>query len=274
MASLSRQLGALKLSLLRLPLAALLLLGLCLAGLSRPDAPLGPVLILALSGLVGQGIGDTLLYAAMIRLGARLSMLLLSLTPPLTALLAYLFRGETLSPLALAGIGLTVAGVSWVVVERRTDDQGRPSRVSIRGVALAAAAASMHALGLVLSKEGLAGGVDPLLGSLVRNCGGTSLVWFLALISGRIRSTLSGFRPGPRLWLQLLAGVSISSVAGVWLSLIAVRLTKTGVAATLMATVPLMMLPLVALSGQEKISRRAVLGALVAVAGVAVLFWR
>ena len=74
-------------------------------------------------------------------------------------------------------------------------------------------------------------------------------------------------------WATLGASV-LGPVLGVWLSLIALRLTKTGIAATLMATTPILVLPLVVLLRGERVSPRATIGALVAVAGVALIFLR
>jgi drug/metabolite transporter (DMT)-like permease len=71
-----------------------------------------------------------------------------------------------------------------------------------------------------------------------------------------------------------LGATFLGPVFGVWLSLVAVRLTKTGIAATLMATTPVLVLPLLIFLQKEKVSRRAAAGALVAVAGVGVLFLR
>jgi drug/metabolite transporter (DMT)-like permease len=62
--------------------------------------------------------------------------------------------------------------------------------------------------------------------------------------------------------------------AGVSLSLIAVQLTETGVAATIMSTTPVLIIPVVILTGQERVSARAAIGAIIAVAGVAMLWVR
>ena len=59
---------------------------------------------------------------------------------------------------------------------------------------------------------------------------------------------------------------------GVWLSLVAVKHTAAGIAATIMATVPVLVLPLVIVFYRERVSPRAAAGAIVAVAGVALLF--
>ena len=63
-------------------------------------------------------------------------------------------------------------------------------------------------------------------------------------------------------------------MAGVWLSLVAIRHTETAVAATLMALVPVVINPIVVIVHRERPSLRAVIGAMIAVAGVAVIVSR
>jgi drug/metabolite transporter (DMT)-like permease len=53
-----------------------------------------------------------------------------------------------------------------------------------------------------------------------------------------------------------------------------VKNIEAGVAATIMAIVPVLILPLVVLVYRERVTSRAVLGAIVAVGGVAMLFLR
>ncbi len=57
-----------------------------------------------------------------------------------------------------------------------------------------------------------------------------------------------------------------------WLSLIAVQKTEVGVASTLMALPPVFLLPIGRFFFKESIGYQAVLGTIVAVAGVAMLF--
>jgi drug/metabolite transporter (DMT)-like permease len=73
---------------------------------------------LLLSGVLGIGLGDTFYFEALNHLGARRTLLLEALAPPLSALIALIFLQETLSTGAWVGIFLTVLGVSWVISER------------------------------------------------------------------------------------------------------------------------------------------------------------
>ena len=59
---------------------------------------------------------------------------------------------------------------------------------------------------------------------------------------------------------------------GVSFSLIAVKYTSTGVAATLMAIVPVLLIPPSILLKKEKVTWKEITGALIAVLGVATFF--
>ena len=69
----------------------------------------------------------------------------------------------------------------------------------------------------------------------------------------------------------LIVGAVVGPVAGVWLSLVAVQAARVGVAATLMALPPVLLIPLERVVHGRRASRRAVAGTLVAFAGVALL---
>jgi drug/metabolite transporter (DMT)-like permease len=67
-------------------------------------------------------------------------------------------------------------------------------------------------------------------------------------------------------------GAIMGPFLGVWLSLVAVKMIPAGIAATLNAMTPIMVIPVVIFYYKEKVSYRAVLGAVVAFIGVALLF--
>jgi drug/metabolite transporter (DMT)-like permease len=71
-----------------------------------------------------------------------------------------------------------------------------------------------------------------------------------------------------------LLGAILGPYLGITFSLISIEYTKVAVASTIMATVPIIMLPLVKIVYREDLSWRAYVGAFIAVGGVAILFLR
>ncbi|GAB4372210.1 MAG: DMT family transporter [Calditrichia bacterium] len=269
-----KRIGALQVNLYRLP-SAIILLTLTYTLFSGSfSSPLEPMLWLLLSGIVGLALGDTFLFQAFVTIGSRLSMLLLSLAPPMTAVLAFIFLGERLNLLAISGIIITLAGVSWVVSERTPDPLGGHKRVSLKGILWGVLAALGQAVGLIFAKKGLIAEIHPLLATLIRMVGATLVLWPISLMSGRVKNPIRLFTRDTTALKLVFIGVIFGPFLGVTLSLVSVKYTDTGVAATLMSVVPVVMIPLVILIEKERPSWRAVLGACITVLGVAILFLR
>jgi drug/metabolite transporter (DMT)-like permease len=270
----ARRAGSFALNAARLTAALLVLTLLLLAtrGLAwAPGAGSRELLLLGGSGLIGLTLGDWGYFSSMVAVGPRLTTLLMTLAPPLTALLAVPILHERIGPWGASGMILTLAGVVWVIGERMPTPVPRGHR--IRGVILGVAGSFGQALGLVLSKLGMGEVVDPLPATAIRMAAATAGIWILVLLAGKARR-VQGLLRDPIARSATLGATILGPVLGIWLSLVAVRHTQTGIAATLMATTPLLILPLVRIFHGERISRRAVLGAMISVVGVAVLVLR
>jgi len=268
----ARRIGALRVNLLRLPVA-LALLSLALLGADQPLAQLTWLHFgfLAGSAAVGLLLGDLAYFAALGRLGARLSSLLMSLAPVFATLAGRLLLGEALGTRAALGVAVTLTGVAWVAAEQGPRGEKEESRLA--GISLGVVAAACQGVGLVLAKLGMAGEVAPLPATWIRIGVATVLLWLLTAASGRLggEEMVAATR---RAWRPVVAGAFFGPFLGVWLSLTAAALTHVGVAATLMATTPVLVIPLVVALERYRPTVRAVLGTLVAVAGVALLFTR
>jgi drug/metabolite transporter (DMT)-like permease len=266
----ARRVGALRVNLLRLPLA-LVLLSVTFAATGGSLASLDGTRVawLAASGVVGLVIGDLALFEAMRRIGPRLSLLIMSLAPISASVAGLFMLGERPGRMALGGIVLTLAGVAWVVGERR-EGKGYGSHETV-GVALAVVGAVCQGSGLVLAKLGMAGQVPALAATWVRMGTATGTIWLLTALAGRaghVEPTEALRKAG----LPILGGAFFGPFLGVWLSLLAARLTEVGVAATIMATTPVLVIPILVISEGYRPTARALLGTVVTVAGVALLF--
>ena len=267
-----KRIGSLSLNLLRLALALAAMLPTVWLTTGNPlpvAASAGSWLWLSVSGLAGFVIGDLCLIKALVEIGPRLSTLLMSLVPLLTVLLGRLFLDERLPPLALVGIALTVGGIGMAVLARHPEgDEGR--RLSRRGIALGLGGAFGQACGLVLSKLGM-GTLNPFAATEVRliaGVAGFSLLFVFLRWWPQVRQAMRDRRA---MGFTAL-GAFFGPYLGVSLSLVAVRDTPAGVAASLMATTPILVLPLIVWLRRERVGFGAVVGAVVAVAGVVLLF--
>ncbi len=237
------------------------------------DAGLQRFLWLGASGLVGLVIGDSMLFQCYVLIGARIGVLLLSLSPIFGTLLAWIVLGEQLTPPELAAMALALAGVTWVVLERgKSNAPGRrDGQAYTRGILFGLGAALCQAAGLVIAKPGLSGGFPALSGTLIRMMTGMSVMWLIAVVTRSAGHTIRRVRADRRAGQVITVGAFVGPFLGVWLSLIAVQSARVGIASTLMAMTPVISLPLVPLVFKERVSPRAVLGTLVAMAGVALM---
>ncbi len=255
-----------------------------LAGAWWPDALPRQVWLLAASGIVGLAIGDQALFHAFVWIGPRLSMVIETTAPLMAALLGWVVLGERISAVGCLGIACTVGGVGWVVCERPRRDTPWPSQHRLRGILLAILAAACQATGLLLSKQGMGNGWLPREEQLVPQAAtfvrmtfaAAGMLPFLAIDwarRGRLLAdrspTASEIRSG---LLFAAAGAIGGPFLGVWMSLVAADRVPLGVAQTLCTLPPVLILPFARLLYREHIGTRAVLGAVIAVAGVALLF--
>jgi drug/metabolite transporter (DMT)-like permease len=248
---------------------ALLILTLALQNQLVPDFSIQSMVVLSCSGAIGIGIGDTVFFAALRDLGARRTLLLQSLAPPITACLAFLVLQETLASWAWVGMSLTLVGVAWVISERTSPLMAMPPAWQ-RGVSLALLAALAQASGAVLSRFALAGtSVSPLWSALLRLCAGVLLLLVARLLrQGTSLESLAW--PSPKVWLGLFLAAFGGTYLGIWLQQVGLKYTAAGIAQTLGATSPLFILPMAMALG-EQVSLRAWLGAGMAVGGVALM---
>lgn len=269
----ARRIGSLTVNLVRLVFAFLLLsvAGLVLRGLPLPlDATPHNWIWLTVSGLVGFTFGDLCLYRAYVVLGPRLSSLMMSLVPPITALIGWIVLGEILTPRDLLGMTLTVGGIAWAILERQRPSVSLPHTITPAGIALGLGGAVGQAGGLILSKIGMQG-YNVFAANQVRviaGMAGYSLLFFALRWWPNVRT---GIRDRKALGFSAL-GAFFGPFLAVSLSLIAIRETVAGVAASIMALTPVLIIPLVIVLRGEKVGIGGLIGALVAVSGVALLF--
>jgi drug/metabolite transporter (DMT)-like permease len=242
---------------------------------------------LGLSAVLGLVIGDGALFQSYLLIGPRAAMLVMSTAPVWAALAAWPIFGETLAPRELMGVALALGGVAWVLAERGADEQPIGAvRPAIRaaeagrtaswagprrwGSFLALVGAMGQAGNLVTAKLGMAGGYPTLSATVARLFVATTLLWGWSALRGDLSHIVGSWRDRVAL-RALMVGSVVGPVAGVWLSLVAVQAARVGIAATLMALPPVLLIPLERVVHGRRASRRAVAGTLLAFSGVAIL---
>ena len=273
-----KRIGSLSVNLLRLYIAFIIysIYLFFVRGMAFPvDASAEAWFWLALSGLIGFAIGDLLLFQAFVVIGARTSMLIMALVPPMTALIGWLILGETMSLQSLTGMTLTIGGVSLVVIKRGNREEGKKRRklkfnYPIVGLLFAFGGALGQAIGLVLSKFGMKD-YDAFAASQIRVFAGLIGFTIIFIFMRRWPRLKAGIKNRKGMMFVLLGSI-FGPFLGVSFSLLAVQNTSTGIAATIMAIVPILLIVPAVVIFKEKIGLREIAGSFIAVGGVALLF--
>ena len=278
----SKRLGNLTLNVLRMALAlvfSLALFGITTGSVLPPGASTEACGWMLLSGLVGYVIGDFCLFQCYIIIGSRYGQLFMTLAPLAAALMAWVTLGQQMSLMSMVAMLVTLAGIGISVVGR-----GEHHKVSLKlplnGVLFAIGAAVCQGVGLVLSKIGMdhyeaVAGMPEWLVPFSAN--------FYRCIAGIIGFSLllyfrQGFAPlgealHDRKGLAVATATTIfGPFVGVGFSLMAVQYTAAGIASTLMAMTPIIILLPSYWLFHEKITWRAVIGAVISVVGVSLFF--
>lgn len=230
---------------------------------------------LGLSGLVGFVIGDLLLFQAFVVVGARISMLIMAFAPPITAIISWIILGEVLTAMNWLGMAITIFGISLVILKRQKSNGSTrlpllTSAYSIRGILLAFGGAVGQGAGLVLSKKGM-GSYDAFASSQIRVLSGIVGFSLIFLIMKRWKRVGLALRNGPAM-KRIALGSVFGPFLGVSFSLLAVQHTQAGIAATIMAIVPVLIIPPAIILFKEKPNWKEIAGAIIAVSGVALFF--
>ena len=281
-ASAGRRIGPLSVNAYRIVMAMVLLsiAHLAIYKTVVPPANHAQWFYMGLSGVIGLALGDFGYFGALVLIGPRRGVLLMSLAPIFSAVTAYLVLGEVLRAWDLIGMALALSGVALVILEEPIDEREISPRRGHKfyGVLCGLAGSLGQGIGLVVSKYGMiaAGGpavrpLNPLSATLVRMIVAGAFVWLTVVLSGRLKHVLKA-RHDAQAMRRTFAGAISGPFLGVWLSMVAVTYTIAGVAATLMALMPVMVIPVLWFLYRQRTSPRGIVGAVISIAGVAILF--
>ncbi len=268
-----KRVGSLSVNLLRLLLAFLFIsvFNLVTRGMILPfDATNSTWLWLTFSGFVGFVMGDLFLFQAYVEVGSRVSMLIMSTVPPLTAITGFLLMGERITWVDFIGMLITLGGIALVILTKGSDHQKVKFSHPIKGLTFAFLGACGQAFGLVLSKFGM-GAYDPFAATQIRIIAG--IVGFSIVLTG-LKSWGKFFSALKN--RQALKFITIGSLfgpfIGVSLSLLAVQHAPTGVVSTITSLTPVLIIPVSVYMFKERVLLREILGAVISLIGVSLLF--
>ena len=220
---------------------------------------------LGLSGFIGFFLGDMLLFQSYMVIGSRTATLVMSLAPMLTAVIGWFFLNEILSAKNIIAISISVSGIIIAISNRKMK-----LNIPFKGFLLAFGGALGQAVGLILSKKGM-GHYDPVAATQIRAIFGLFSFGILITVLRRWPKIRQAFTHTSAM-KSVTVGAIFGPFIGVALGLFAIQQTKTGIASTLMALVPIFIIAPSAIMFKEKIKPQQVIGAVVSIAGATMFF--
>lgn len=286
-----KRVGALTLNIVRL-LMAIIMLGITLkitTGNVAPwDAGTDAWIWLILSGAVGYVFGDYCLFNSYLLIGSRFGQLFMTLAPPTAAIAGFLFLGEKMGLNAIAGMLICLFGIGLSITGKHQDGKGEKKKLNVdlplKGILFGIGAGIGQGLGLVLSKIGMNSFMEfnppaseleefmlPFAATQVRAFAGIAGFVAIMLLRKEWKQLFASFADR-RAMTASAAGTFFGPFAGVSLSLMAVRYTSAGIASTLMALTPIIIIVPSMYIFKEKVTARQIIGAIISVGGVALFF--
>ena len=282
----SKRLGSLQMNVIRMILS-LVMLGATLWWFTGSPYPLyadGKTwLWLSMSGFVGYLLGDYCLFNSYIWIGSRFGQLFMTLAPPTAALFGWFLLGETLAWNALLGMLVTLTGIG-ISVLNKGESQKLSLKLPLKGVLFGIGAGVGQGIGLVLSKVGmnfyegaipvgeeLVTDLVPFASTFIRAVTGAIGVLCVMGFQRQFHTLATSMRDRKGMNAALWATIT-GPFIGVSLSLMAVQYTEAGIASTLMALTPVLIIWPAHLFFGQQVTFKEVIGACISVIGVSMFF--
>lgn len=282
----SGRLGTMTVNVIRLVLASVFLAALLWVTTGSPyplyaDGKTWTFLIL--SAAVGYVFGDYCLFSSYLVIGPKTGQLFMTLAPPIAAVAGWAILGETLSLNALIAMAVTICGIVISIISG--GDGKIRLDIPVKGIILGIGAGLGQGIGLVLSKIGMQhysaaipadapammNEMMPFASTMIRALAGGLGFLFIMCLMKTTSELKEGFRDRKGMKYAVMTTLT-GPVIGVSLSLMAVRHTNTGIASTLMALTPVLIILPYSIIYRQKVSLKEIIGVVISMTGVGLFF--
>lgn len=222
--------------------------------------------LLALSIVVAVCVGDNVYFEAIREVGLARAMTISMTYPLVTTVLAALLLDEVITPRLVAGAVVTLAGILLIVAARQpaAEPTGR-WRLGVGAAVLASVAWGVSPIFMKAPLEEL--GAAAAQG--VRLPVAAALLWLTPWTRGAVGRLATG---GPGM-LARMAALSVLTVLSSVLYVAGLKYAGVALASILSSVAPVFSIPLGVIFLGERLSRGALLGVLVTLAGIVIVQW-
>ena len=216
---------------------------------------------LALSGIIGIAIGDTLFFRSLQDLGAKVQVLYFMLGQIVTMFLSFLVLSEVLTLWQYIGALILLIGILIVTWGKQEDHPNK--RRGIIGGFLSILCFSVSTIMVKI----YIGHIDVVTATFYRMVFGTIVVMFVGVTSKKIVTWVSPLRDRKILALFLI-NVIVLTLGGFLLSMLAIKNISVSLASILSTTEPIFVLLFAWLINKEKATRNELMGAVITILGL------
>ena len=245
---------------------------------------------LGLSALVGYTFGDFCLFNSYLVMGARFGQLFMTLAPPAAAIAGWILLGERMEGKSWIAMAVTLSGIAISILSRtkgneKTEKKAFKFSVPIKGILLGLGAGIGQGVGLVLSKIGMEhysqdipadapammGSMMPFASTMIRAIVGALGFFVIMGLQKNLHKLIQAPKDRKGFSFAMLT-TFFGPFLGVGFSLMAVQYTNAGIAQTLMALTPVLIILPYCLIYKQKVKFREMVGVTLSMAGVAMFF--
>lgn len=256
-------------------LPAILLIHLIFLGTLFPvGVSLQSWIFMGLSGVLGFCIADLFIFSALVKIGARQTMVIMTTSPLFSTLFAFFIEKEVITYFQAFGMFVTLMGVALVILVDKNKKETTGNKNVELGVLFAFLGAITQALAMVLAKKGMGSSVHPISANVIRLFFGLVALVIFTLLRKSFFSDFKLFSNKSELKVLLLivAAALVGPVLGIILNLWALSIAPVGIVTTLSQMTPVLLLPLEKYVLKRYVSPLASVGTIIAVVGTVLLF--
>ncbi len=224
------------------------------------------------SGALGFFITDKLLFQAYILLGSRESMVIMTLSPVVTALFGYFIFSETLNTIQIIGMMTTIVGVMIaILLDKKKSLQTQEAKDRTTGLIFAILASFMQSLSYLFAKLALQE-TGPVATNLLRNLGGFACFFIFNFLIKKNGKKQFEMAKQPKFLMLLALAAMVGPVLGMTSQMKAFTLAPVGIVTTITQVTPILLLPFDVFILKKKITAASLAGTFISITGVAILF--
>ena len=217
--------------------------------------------LLALSGVIGISVGDSLFFKSLQDLGAKVQVVFFLLGQIFTMLLSVLLLSEYLTMNQYIGATILLVGIA-IVIWRKQED--RPNKT--RGIICGLLSILCFSISMIMVKVSISE-VEVVTATFYRMVFGTLFTLGFGVVGKQIHSWVSPLKD-VRLLGSFVLNVIVITYGGFLLSMIAIKYISVSLASVLSTTEPVFVLLFAFLLNKEKVKRQELIGTLLTIIGL------